>query len=196
MLLYKRQNGKQSFEHMRMANSIQRRALIWFVFAALLTAIFIATTSPAAAQSSTNAPAISSAQLKKVKLYLAAGNGDKVKIGPIAGEKLGIPSLATTELWQLPATDPETKFGHVFFTLPDGGMLFSFINTTTAYTYHVDANLKLIASVAMSNRMPSDIPNPELGLQAELKCWAGIADQLDDSDLKPKSSSTTNSPTK
>lgn len=57
-------------------------------------------------------------------------------------------------------------------------MTFSFLNATTAYTYHLDSNFKIIASVAMTRHVPSDIKDPEAGAKTELIYWAAIADQL------------------
>jgi hypothetical protein len=136
-----------------------------------------ATTAVAAATPTNvtkSAPPLTAAQIKKINDFLSA-NGNNKDVGSAVADKLKLP---TTTFKHVSLKSEHSNDAHVYGLLPDGGMLFSFINATTAYNYHVDSNFKIIASVAMTNHVPSDIKDPEAGAKVEFIYWAGIADQL------------------
>lgn len=170
---------------MRIANStaFPQKILIWFVYSTILTTAFTTLTSKAVAddkiQSSTNVSSLSVLQLKK--LNAACGlHGLTLEVGSdVSSNTLAILKITQSELVQINIEEEKNKT-HAYSSLQDGTMLFSFI-TKSAYNYHVDKNFKLIASVAMTDKIPSNIPNAEASLKAELTYWANIADQLDDS---------------
>ena len=57
-------------------------------------------------------------------------------------------------------------------------MIVSFVDKTTAYSYRLDSNFKLIKSVAMTNFKPHKIADPEKGAKAELAFWVMFADNI------------------
>jgi hypothetical protein len=121
-----------------------------------------------------NEAPLSQIQLKKINDFLAARGRDQ-DIGEVVSKKLG---LSTNVIKQLAIKDRVGNV-HAYHLLPNGGMLFAFIIDTTAYNYRLDPNFKVIASVAMTDNVPSEVKEPETGARAELVIWARFADQLE-----------------
>jgi hypothetical protein len=143
---------------------------------AALVVLALLTFVPASlqAQNAANEAPISEIQLKKINDFLAAKGRDQ-DIGAAVSEKLGLP---TNVIRQLAIKD---RLGnvHAYHRLPNGGMLFAFISDMTAYNYRLDPNFKVVASVAMTDNVPSEIKAPDTGAKAEIAVWARFADQLE-----------------
>jgi len=131
------------------------------------------TPAPAA---TTTPPPLSDKQLKKINDFLAANKQD-YEISGIIVDRLKL-HPNPYKFKHLPLKDNKTGNMYVYANLSDGGMLFSYIDTTAAYSYHLDSKFNIIASVAMTNYVPSDVKNPEESLKTVLAYWAGVADQL------------------
>jgi hypothetical protein len=86
--------------------------------------------------------------------------------------------LTTSKIKQLALKDRRSGDIHAYSLLPNGEMLFSFVDVTTSYSYRLNSDFKVVASVAMTKCIPSDIRNPEISLRAELAYWAHVAEQL------------------
>jgi hypothetical protein len=181
-----------AFARMKTANSIRLPVnfLIRYVFSALLIASVLATRGNAVAQSSSNAPAISDAQLKAIFGAFAFHGGPALIASPVS-EKLG---LGTNNLLNQIVTKDHDGYKHVVSIIPNqSGMIFSFLGETTADSYRVDMNLNIVASVSISNHVAHDISDPEKDLQTELKYWANF---VDNHPIGTNSVSATNSPPK
>jgi hypothetical protein len=130
---------------------------------------------PAAA---TPAPtSLSAVQLKKLDNLLADDGVDQLVPSAILARL----ALSQRVIKQLGVVDKETSDLHAYARLRDGGVLFTFIDfakTKLAYTYRLDPNFKVVASVAMAKAGGADIADPQAGAAAELAYWAQVADQL------------------
>jgi len=178
-----------------------RRAphLFLFTVLALLASAAVATaTDPASASATgpaantsitsvnntaaTTPPPLSDKQLKKLNDFLAAKGKDK-DVGEFIGNKLELPLTADKKcvFKQVALKDDVSKIIHVYGLLSDGGMCFAVIApdpTGTSYIYRLDSKFKIIAFVAFTNHVESEIKDPEKGAKTELVYWAAVADQL------------------
>ena len=96
-------------------------------------------------------------------------------LGFAKGEVVSRRSIATTS---------ETrKIYYVYDPLPDGQILLSIVDGTSARTYRLDAKLEVSAAASATDGIPVAIPLSEAQntVDGELKRWSGIADQLQDS---------------
>ena len=96
-------------------------------------------------------------------------------LGFAKGEVVSRRSIATTN---------ETgKIYYVYDPLPDGQILLSIVDGTSARTYRLDAKLEVLAAVSAKDGIPVAIPLSEAQntVDGELKRWSYIADQLQDS---------------
>ena len=98
----------------------------------------------------------------------------KTTIGNPAADKL---KILDPEAVQIHTVKDFSGKIHAYSRLKDGGIVLSLLDATTAYSYHLDSKFKLIASVAVTNYVASDIADPETSAKAELAYWAAYADR-------------------
>ena len=154
----------------RSAHTLLLSAMMVFAFCATSPQGFTA----GAADTSTSMTRLSADQLKTINDLLALNGRDTV-IGATVAARLGI---STVEIKQLGFRDKGTGEGHAYAALPNGELLFTFQNDKGAYSYRLGSNFKVVASVAMIDYIPSNIPNPEAGAKSEIAYWAHIASQF------------------
>lgn len=133
--------------------------------------------APAPAGAAPAPASLSAAQLKKLDNLLADDGVDQL-VPPVILARLG---LSQRVIKQLGVVDKTTSDLHAYARLRDGGVLFTFVDyakTRLAYTYRLDPNFKLVASVAMAKTVASGVADPQAGAKAELAYWAQVADQL------------------
>jgi hypothetical protein len=120
---------------------------------------------------------MSAAQLKKLDDLLDDDGVDQLT-PPVIATRLG---LTKRVVKQLGVIDKMSGDMHAYARLPDGGMLLTFVDfskTKLAYTYRLDAQFKVVASIVMDKVAPSAVATPEGGALTELSYWAQVADQL------------------
>jgi hypothetical protein len=157
-------------------------ANIPIVLLVILAMLTLALTSLQAQDSATNAPArpISDAQFKKI-LDDTAKNGKDRPILPQAMTAFGISFTGTNLMFRSDSFHDKEQYRHAFVVLNNGNYFFTLRNTQFAKVYYVDKNLVLISALTVNTKYEiTVIPNKDaqIGLNAELKFFAGIADQL------------------
>jgi hypothetical protein len=119
---------------------------------------------------------ISDAQFKKI-LADSAASADVLTISPIVAKTFGLdPGQKERDYTYQPAD----KRYHTFTQFNNGNYFFSVMSESIAYDYYVDKNLVLISAASVIKDGVTIIPNKDAqaGLDAELKFFAGIANQL------------------
>jgi hypothetical protein len=99
---------------------------------------------------------LSTAQLKKLDDLLGDDGVDQLT-PPVIATRLG---LTKRVIKQLGVIDKVSGDMHAYARLPDGGMLLTFVDfskTRLAYTWRLDAQFKLVASIVMDRVAPSQI---------------------------------------
>jgi hypothetical protein len=155
-------------------------AMLTFALTSLQAQSSVTNSAPPTAATNTNAPTrpISDAQFKKI-LADNAANGQVTPIQPIVVKTFGVePGQERHDTF----ISPDKNYNTVA-QFNNGNYLFSVANESFAYdyyVYYVDKNLVLIDAAYVTKDGATIIPNKDAqaGLNAELKFFAGIADQL------------------
>jgi hypothetical protein len=135
---------------------------------------------PTSSQAQNNHRPISDAQFKKI-VADAQVNGKVREASSVVTTAFGITRKGETLTLRQSAFADDEKNYHTIVLLPNGQYLFSLKKPQDVVIYYVDANLALIA--ALNNAAQNGISilpnkNAQSGLDAELKFFAGIADEL------------------
>ena len=123
-------------------------------------------------------PTLTAAQQKKLATLMATYGLDSAlsqRVTAALGLSKGDEVLTLRQLTS--KADPNL---HSYIPLPDGGVLLIFVDSTAAWDYRLDTNLKLVAAVsAVSGRPLVVIPisDAERNVQVELEYWAAVADR-------------------
>jgi hypothetical protein len=116
---------------------------------------------------------------KKLKELLVT-HGHDIALGQSVTAALGI-SKGNEVLTLRQLTADKHPILHSYIPLSDGGVLFVFVDFEAAWSYRLDADLKLIAAVKArgANNPVISIPMPdaERNVEVELKFWAALADR-------------------
>jgi hypothetical protein len=157
-------------------------AMLTFALSSLQAQRAATNSAPEIAATNTNAPTrpISDAQFKKL-LADNAKNGESALTLPIVAKAFGVDHPGESdrhETFQSP-----DKHNHTFCQLDNGNYMFNTLipaDDLIAYCYYADKNLVLISAASITKDGATIIPNKDAqaGLDAELKFFAGIADQL------------------
>jgi len=132
---------------------------------------------PAGIAAAQPAVSISAAQMKRIDNLLDEDGIDQT-VPAVIATRLGLSQRVVKQLGMI---DKVSGVIHGYAKLRDGGILFTFMDyskTKLAYTYRLDSNFKVLASVVMTETAPSDIADPQAGAKAELAFWAQVANQL------------------
>jgi hypothetical protein len=151
------------------------------VLLAILAMLTFALNSLQAQSSTTNSTPthpISDAEFKKLLADIASTNADVGPTLPIVAKAFGVYRPGQSERHD--SFQGPDKRGYTFSQLDNGYYIFSTANELIAYDYYVDKNLVLISACSVTKQGVTIIPNKDAqaGLDAELKYFAGIADQL------------------
>jgi hypothetical protein len=148
--------------------------------------LFIASVTYAAPQSAAPTGAASSssqimsvAQQKRLARLLAV-NGHDVEFRSPVMAALGLTHGNEPLTLRQLAIDTHSNV-HCYMPLSDGGLYLSFVDTTAAWNYRFDSNLKLIKAVSSAEKgqVPTVVPlrDAKRKAEVELKYWAGVADK-------------------
>jgi hypothetical protein len=156
--------------------------MLTFALTSLQAQSSAANFAPPIPATNTNAPTrpISDAQFKKLLADVASTNADAGSTDSRIAKAFGVDHPGQSE--RRDSFVGPDKHGHTFSKLDNGNYIFSTADEslTHSYSYYADKKLVLITAVYATGQGITIIPNKDAqaGLDAELKFFAGIADQL------------------
>lgn len=158
-------------------NQIKTARLAAAMILALLGILSVNSNAQTSSTAPTPKPTLSADQQKKLATLRAAFGHDTV-LDQLVTNALGITKgKEVLTLRQL--TVDKHPIMHSYIPLPDGGYLLVLADLDAAYSYRLDAHLKLVTAVRAAGNGPVAIPVPdaERNAEVELVFWAALADR-------------------